>query len=379
VILCLAALALVLAAVPALVTVRNLRLLRPPPLARPGRRPRVALLIPARDEEATIGAALAAARASEGVDLEVLVLDDGSRDGTAALVAADAARDPRVRLLRGAEPPPGWSGKAHACAALARAAGAPWLVFQDADVTLAPDALARLVEHLEATGADLVSGVPRQEVGSFGERLLVPLIPVVLLGYLPLWRMRASRDPAYAAACGQLVAVRRDAYERAGGHGAVRASLHDGLTLPRAFRTAGLVTDLADLTGLARCRMFRTTRATLAGLGRNATEGLAHPRVIGPATAALVGGQVLPFALALLLAAAPTLRVASPGALALTLTAAALSLGARAAVTRRSALPLADGLLHPLGVTLLVAVQWAALARAARGHGVRWRGRVYAC
>lgn len=366
----LAGLALALALGPAVVVARNLRLLRPPP-APQGPRPRVSLLIPARDEERTIEAALAAALASEGVDLEVLVLDDGSRDRTAALVRDLARRDPRVTLLAGGGLPPGWSGKAHACARLAAAARAPWLVFQDADVRLAPDALARLVALLEDTGVDLASGVPRQETGALGERLLVPLIHVVLLGYLPLWRMRESRHPAYAAGCGQLVVVRREAYARAGGHAAVPGCLHDGVALPRAFRRAGLITDLFDATPVARCRMFTTSRAALDGLARTAPEGLAAPEAIGPASALLLGGHVLPFAL---LAAAPWLP---PAALALSAAAAALVVATRVALAWRFRQRPVDALLHPLGVLLLVGLQWAALLRRLAGSGPRWRGRAY--
>lgn len=361
----LAAFAFALALLPALVLLRNLGLVRPPPAPRPGVRPRVSLLIPARDEERTIEAALAAALASDGVDLEVLVLDDGSRDRTPERVRAVAARDPRVRLVSGVALPAGWSGKMHACARLAEQATAPWLVFQDADVTLSPDALARAVEHLEATGVDLASGVPRQETGSLGERALVPLIHLVLLGYLPVWRLRRSRHPAYAAGCGQLVVARREAYVRAGGHAAVRATLHDGVALPRAFRRAGLATDLFDATPVARCRMFSTSREALAGLSRNAREGLGANGTIVPATVLLLGGHLLPFAL---LALDPTPLAAA---------AAGLSLGARLVLARRFRQRLVDVLLHPLGVALLVALQWAALVRSLRGRGAAWRGRTY--
>lgn len=366
--------ALLLALVPALLFRRNLALYAPPPpapaSAAPG--PSVSLLIPARDEARTIGPALEAALASRGVLLEALVLDDRSRDGTAALVRGIAARDPRVRLIEGSEPPPGWCGKMHACAALARAARHDILVFIDADVRLEPDGLARAAAFLERSGADLASGIPRQEAVSPLERAVIPLIHLVLLGFLPLGRMRASRHPAYAAGCGQLFVARRAAYERAGGHAAVRATLHDGLALPRAFRRAGLATDLFDATALARCRMFEGAAALWRGLGRNATEGLAAPRVIGPATLLLLGGQALPFAL---LAAAPALP---PAATALAGAAALLALYPRVSGLRRFRQPLAGALLHPLGAAALVAIQWQALGRALLGRPSMWRGRAYA-
>ena len=252
--------ALALALLPAVVTAVNLAFFRAPPPGRLAPPPKVSLLIPARNEEANIGDALRAALVSEGVELEVVVLDDGSTDRTAGIVAACMRDDARLRLVASPPLPRGWCGKQHACHVLANHAGHPLLVFVDADVRLAPDALMRIAGLLEQEGLDLASGFPEQQTGTLSEALLVPLIHVLLLGYLPIWLARRSRHPAFAAGCGQLMAVRRDAYRRAGGHGAIRNSRHDGLTLPRAFRRAGCTTDLFDATKLARCRMYRGRR-----------------------------------------------------------------------------------------------------------------------
>ena len=175
------------------------------------------MLIPARDEEKAIGEAVEAALASRGVELEVVVLDDGSRDRTAEVVRGLAAGDPRVRLECHPDLPAGWCGKQHACAVLAQRARYDVLAFLDADVRLAPDALARAAAFLAASGAALVSGFPRQEAGTWLERLLIPLIHFLLLGFLPLRRMRAGTAPAYGAGCGQLFVARRRAYDAVGG------------------------------------------------------------------------------------------------------------------------------------------------------------------
>ena len=250
----------------------------------------MAVLIPARNEARTIRAAVEAALHSQHVILEVLVLDDHSTDATAQIVRDIAARDGRVRLLPG--PPLPLDGAANNTPVpCSRRTPQPLLVFVDADVRLAPQGLARLAAFLDASGADLVSGLPRQETGTVLERLLVPLIHFLLLGFLPVRRMRQSRHPAYGAGCGQVFMARRQAYVHAGGHAAIRASLHDGLTLPRAFRTAGLLTDLCDATTVATCRMYRSAREVWHGLAKNATEGLAQPALLVPATALLVGGR----------------------------------------------------------------------------------------
>lgn len=370
--LALALAALVLAALPAAVFLANLRLYRTPPAPPAGaRRPRVAVLIPARDEEGTIADAVRSALASEGVDLEVVVLDDGSKDRTAEVVATLAEADPRVRLERAPALPAGWNGKVHACATLAERADRPILAFVDADVRLEPQGLARAIGFLESSGADLVSGIPRQVTVTPVERLLIPLIHFVLLGFLPIWRMRRSLHPAYGAGTGQLVLVRREAYLRAGGHGAIRSSRHDGVHLPQAFRRAGLRTDLFDATRVAWVRMYESGRATLRGLEKNADQGLGAPRLIGPITGLLLGGQVLPFAL---LTAAPLLE--GP-VVAVAAAAAAAGLVVRLASAARFEQPLDSALLHPLGVLLLLAVQWTALVRRALGRPAVWKGRAY--
>lgn len=368
-------LALTLAALPALLFIRNLRLYRPcPKNERPGQNdtwPGVSVLIPARNEERSIRAAVESVLTNRYPDFEVLVLDDDSEDRTAAIVSELARRDARVKLLSGPPLPPGWNGKQHACAVLAGEATRPLLLFLDADVRLTPDALVRLVRQLELSESDLLSGIPRQETGTILEKLVIPLIHFVLLGFLPLERMRKSTHPAYAAGCGQLFLARRSAYEASGGHAAIRETLHDGLRLPRVFRQAGFRTDLCDITDLAACRMYRGASELWRGLAKNATEGLAAPSIIGPATVLLFGGQILPFVLAGL----------SPW---LTTTAAVLSWLAvgmawlpRWLGVFRFRQSLMGAILHPLGVAVLLAIQWFALFRQLMGGKSDWKGRSY--
>ena len=355
----------------------NLRVFRPLPLPlEPIEPPAVSLLIPARNEEASIGPAVAAALANRGVELEVLVLDDRSEDATAEVVQAMARRDDRVRLVRGPELPHGWCGKQHACWVLAQEARHPLLVFIDADVQLAPDALARMARFLVESGADLASGFPRQETVGLLEKLVIPLIHFILMGFLPIQRMRQSLDPRFAAGCGQLFITRRVAYDHSGGHSSIRQTLHDGLKLPRAYRSAGLRTDLFDATDLAVCRMYRSAAEVWNGLAKNAGEGLASPRLIVPMTVILLGGQVLP--LVLFIAA----RASFPGpwyglSVGWLFGALAVSCYARWVLAIRFRQSWVGAMLHPIGVLVLVAIQWYALARSLAGRPSAWKGRLY--
>lgn len=363
--------ALLLAALPAALALANLRILRPPEPGPLSPETLASILIPARNEAANIGGALDHAIASRGVAVEILVMDDGSTDETAAIVAARAARDPRIRLLAAPALPEGWTGKIHACQRLAEAATGTHLLFIDADVRLAPGAAAALAGHAGATGAGLVSAVPRQFIGSLGEALTVPMINFLLLGYLPIGLMRRRpHDPGLGAACGQLIMAEREAYFAAGGHAAIRAMLHDGIQLARLFRRAGLRTDLVAGAGLASCRMYASFGEAWAGFVKNAHEGMATAKALPVWTLLLFGGQVMP----VLLVAAAALGSAP---LAAALAALALSLGTRAAITLATRETLAAIPLHPLTVLVTLAIQWSALLRVRTRRPAGWKGRLY--
>lgn len=354
------------AAVPALLYLRNIGLFREPPPPTPGRPvPRISVLIPARNEERGIAACVESVLASQGVELEVVVLDDHSTDRTAEVVRALTARDPRVRVEPAPPLPEGWCGKQHACLVLSRLARYDQFAFLDADVRLAPDALARMAAFLDHSGGGLVSGFPRQETGTLLEKLVIPLIHWVLLCWLPLGLMRRLRQPGLGVGCGQWFQTTRSAYEAVGGHAAVKDSLHDGLTLPRAYRRAGYPTDLCDASRLAVCRMYRTAAGVWYGLAKNAREGMASTGQIGFWTVVLTCGQVLPVPL-LLASAADPLPLAAAGLLAYL---------PRLHATGRFGGSWLGAALHPLGVVILLAIQWYALVRAVLGRPVGWKGR----
>ena len=335
----------------------------------------VSVLIPARNEERVIAASIESLRASRGIEIEIIVLDDGSTDGTAEIVSNIAARDARVRLQSSPPLPGGWNGKQHACYALAQMARSNVLCFLDADVRLAPEALAEMSGFLSSTGSDLVSGFPRQETETPLEWLLLPLIHFVLLSYLPLAAMRALTASGFAVGCGQFLMVRREAYRKSGGHAAIRATMHDGLLLPKLFRRNGLRTDIADLTHLATCRMYQNASEVWRGLSKNATEGMATPARILPFTFLLLFGQVIPSVLAISLAIAPESYSAHERALIFVSVAA--SFVPRILSVWKYRQSLLGALLHPLGVTLLLVLEWYALVRKLAGQPVTWKERAY--
>ena len=389
---------LICALVPAVMMIINLQQYLPAPAMTGDSLPAVSILIPARNEAQGIGDAVRAALTTRGVAFEVVVMDDGSTDGTVAIVQAIARGDARVRLEHAPLLAAGWNGKQHACWALAHVARHPVLCFVDADVRLQAECVGRMAQFLESSGSSLVSGFPRQITRTWMEWTLLPLIHFVLLGFLPITRMRAGTDPSFAAGCGQFMMARAEDYFACGGHSGIKLTMHDGLRLPRLFREAGFRTDLADMTELATCRMYQSMREVWSGLAKNATEGLANPARIVPVTFTLLMGQVVPFlflaamAISLLHEGGPAMAmmvlrhhmfifgVTIAGELLLMsmVVAVVATWGTRVLALRRFRQDWRSAALHPFGIVLLLSLQWYALARKFLGSPVSWRGRAYA-
>jgi len=365
-----AIIACVFAAIPAVLTWQNLKIFRTSPKAEFPEP--VSVLVPARNEERVLDGFIRNVLASQGVELELVVLDDASTDSTAERVSQWSDCDPRVRLVHGKKLPQGWCGKQHACYQLAESARFDTFLFLDADVTVQPDAIARSVAFLNQSKIDLGSGFPHQETPTVAGWLLLPLIHFVLLGYLPLSRSRLSNDPSLAAGCGQLFITTRSAYYAAGGHAVIKSSLHDGIMLPRAFRKAGLRTDIFDASDIASCRMYETNRDVLQGITKNATEGIGAPKTIVPFTILLGGGVIAP---TLLLACMFTGISQSWITMIGTLSGLALSYFPRIMTLSRFRQSTGSVCFHPLAVGMFLTVQWFALGRRMLGIKTSWKGR----
>jgi len=334
--------------------------------------PLVSLLVPCRNEEANVHACVRALLAQTYGHLEILVLDDQSEDGTRRILEEERTADARLGVLQGEPLPDGWTGKNWACHQLAQAARGDVLFFVDADTVLAPEAVERMVATLEAEHADFLSGLPRQVLGSVGERLLVPIFCWAVFSFTPLVTGYLWPRAAIPTAVGQLMVFRRGAYSASGGHAGIRGSIVDDLALARRVRRAGLAARMIDAGTLASCRMYRGGRDAYRGFRKNLFGAFGY--AVFPYAFVwlwLAWVYLEPLAVLAVCLLAPDRASAPPGLLAVTI---ALSLAQWVFVYARLRLPLWPAILYPLSV-----LGFEAMAMGSFVSGVRrktaWRGR----
>lgn len=352
---------------------RNLRDYRKPNARGvvPADPPHVSILIPARNEAENIERCLEGLLAQDYPAYDVLVLDDFSTDDTAERVERLMTSHRRLFLVRGVELPSGWAGKAHACWQLAQQAQGEWLLFLDADTLAhAPDLLVTCVAEARRTKADLLSTFPQQKIGSLGEALTVPMIFWLLFTLLPIGRVMKDRNPAFVAACGQFLLVRRKAYLDTGGHAAIRSSLHDGLHLARQLKQLGYLVALVDLSALVACRMYHGWAQCWAGFSRNAYQALGSFKALVVISSLELTLFLLPFWFF-----AMGLLSGWPRWTWLALLQVLVLYGIQNALRRRFSYPQLTVLLHPICVSVLLALQWTSWRRTIRRSTVDWKGR----
>jgi chlorobactene glucosyltransferase len=332
--------------------------------------PMVSVLLPARNEEANIQACVRSLLAQDYPCYEVVALDDDSSDATGALLDRMARDDARLRVLHHHSPlPAGVNGKSRACQILAEHARGEWLLFVDADTVHRPDSIRAGVARAQGLGVALLSVIPKQRMASWGERLFVPAGFALIYNVLSQWRVYLERRHRLlnAAAIGQYVLVRRDAYFACGGHNAIRSAILDDVALGRLFKQHGQRIALIEGDWVS-CRMYRSFREVVEGFSKNAFAILFSSLPLSLAfLAACVGLFVWPpvAALVSILAGQPSW----PAILAVALTVLDAGL-----VAWRIGQPWWVGLLYPaqfvIGMGILLnSMRWHYTGRT------RWKGR----
>ena len=364
--------------------------------------PRVSVLIPARDEAGAITACVASLMSQQYANMEILVLDDGSTDGTSQLLDALANQSQRPHssltvIHSTGDPPPGWNGKSYACHRLAQRATGEWLLFTDADTLHTPTSVARGVTLALALQTDLLSAFPRQRAETWSERLLVSFI----MDFLPLSAVNLTAlrrgDSEYSGrplANGQYLLVRTDTYRALGGHAAIAQALVDDFALARLVRSTGYSVAMVDGSPMLACRMYRSSREVWDGFSKNLLIALA-PAADSPAegsVAPTVRGALanpLHASLRALLFAwgyacifvLPFVRLLRPGRRPIARPLAALEvcwlLLLRSLVARRLRRPADEIITTPCAAWGVMVISLSALVRRWRKRPIVWKRRRY--
>ena len=232
----------------------------------------VSVIVPARNEEASLGRCLNSLVEQAGVDFEILVVNDGSTDRTRQI----AESFPLVRIVDADPLPPGWTGKSNALWTGVRRARGKWLLFTDADTVHRAGSLRRAFAEASQQGADLLSYSPKQEVHSFWERVLMPIIFAELRR---TYRPKDVSDPMSpaAAANGQYLLISRAAYDEVGGHAAIASTLLEDVELAKAVKRSGKKLSFRYAADAVSTRMYRTFQQMWEGWTKNLAILFPHP------------------------------------------------------------------------------------------------------
>ena len=329
--------------------------------------PTLSVIVSALDEAATIEPALRSLLALDHPRLHVVAIDDRSTDATGAILDRLARDDPRLRVIHVATLPEGWLGKVHALHLGAQAAGGEFLLFTDADVHMAPDALRRALGHCVRERLDHVAVLPQLNVR---ESLLAALLvesQALFYATLPPWKLATS--PRVYVGLGAFNLVRADAYRRAGGHQALKLEVLDDLALGRQLKLHGARQGLLLGEGAVALEWYRDARGFMHGVEKNSFAAAAYsvPRALA-ASVGFAALRVWPL-VGLVATSGPARWV---NALAV-----AVGLAIHWRVLRTTTWPARCLLWFPLTPVLMLAVLWRAVLLTLRRGGIAWRGTFY--
>lgn len=363
------------------------------PARPPANAPLVSVCIPARNEENNIRRCVEAVLCQDYPNLEVIVLDDRSTDATPkilrdlvlesdSLLSTAKERAPSLQIIPGSDLPEGWAGKPHALHQASSAARGEWLCFVDADTFLAPNALSSVYAKAAETEADLFTAMTRQVLGSFWERVVMPLVMTALsVGFSP----RKVNDPSRrdAIANGQFIFIKHSVYNAIGGHERVKDQIVEDKAISEQVKWSGYHLVVADGSPVISTRMYTSLATMWEGWTKNIYLGLRdHPSLL------LLGafGATLSLLAALFLPIWPLLGfgwyINGGGWMAVVVIVEALIVWGyliliRAQIATRMKIPVWYALTTPLGAGVFAAMMLTSAWKVLTGQGVTWRGRRY--
>ncbi len=347
---------------------RSIRFLRDlPPLAGP--LPRVSIVIPARNEERNLEEALRSVLALDYDNLEIEVVEDRSTDRTGEILERMATAEPRLRVVRVRELPPGWLGKNHALWLGAEKATGEFLLFTDADVVMAPSVLRRAVGAMAADGLDHLTASPEIDRPSALFEMFIGAFALFFALFTRPWKVKDPKSPHHVG-IGAFNLVRASAYRAVGGHRTIAMRPDDDLKLGKILKAGGCRQEFAFGQGMLRVEWYASVRELIQGLMKNAFSGVDYRvSVVVRATVIQLALLVWPF-LAILVTTGATRWLNLASVLVLV---SLCWINAPLAGVRRW-----HGIGFPVATLLFLYIVWRATVLTLWNDGIDWRGTHYA-
>ncbi|MCP3026310.1 glycosyltransferase family 2 protein [Halobacillus sp. A5] len=332
-------------------------------------KPLVSLLVPLRNEIEHAADLVSCLKMISYPNVEFILLDDHSEDGTYESLLYEVSEDPRFSVVKGRHLPEGWNGKVHACHQLSEQADGDYYLFLDADARVHPEIIDRSLVSLLTHKASMLSGFPRYPNRHFLSHMLVPLQHMVVLMHLPLAAANFTKHPAFTAACGIFIFTERKAYEAVGGHEAVKGSLVEDVHIARQMKKHGHRMILCNITADVISYMYDSSRETWEGFKKNIYTGIGRsPLMVILLTVLYVILFILPFALGLYGGLTGQMVYLLPFLLTVTFKMYV------DALTRH---PLWLSWLIPVSSGILIALLFTSMMVHMRGGTYQWKGRSY--
>ena len=348
----------------------------------PENAPLISVCVPARNEARNIRRCVDALLAQDYPNFEVIVLDDRSTDGTAKMLDELSHVDDRLKVINGVELPLGWAGKPHALLQASGVARGEWLCFVDADTFPAPNTLSAVYAKATETEADFFTIFTHQEMETFWERTILPLVLTALsVGFPP----KKVNDPKskVAIANGQFIFIKRNIYDALGGHGAVKASIAEDKDLAVLTKSSGYRLIVGDGSGFVRTRMYTSLPEMWEGWTKNIYLGLRDD----PKLAVLgIFGAFLALSAALVMPVwtgiGVYLTVTSGSQESIVILVTSLLLWGslvdwRIQANKAMDVPIWYAITAPLGAGVFATMMFASAFKVISGKGVVWKGRRY--
>ncbi len=337
--------------------------------------PLISVLIPARNEAGNIGRCLSSFSKQDYPNLEIIVLDDNSTDGTGAVVQEFTAKDKRIKLISGAPLKKGWLGKSFACHQLAKQAKGNYFVFTDADTLHFNNTISKAFAALVNNKLDALSIYPKQIAVTFAERMTVPFINFAILSFMPLVLVKKTKSAFFSTGIGQFFLFKREAYEKFGGHESVRTEILEDIYISKQVKKFGYRIMVFDGSDNVFCRMYQNFDEVVKGFSKFILAAFDYNGFMEMIAMCFISMIfMLPF---LLLPIGVLILDWSGWIITFNIIQICIILFIKIILSMRFKNRILDVLLTPVSILYMVLIAGNSYFQAKHGKGIYWKGRTY--